>query len=114
MKIHAVLILWVLFLSFEKMSFAAGAARPRERSYLQGMNHWNRSEWGLCFRHLQSAAGQGHAAAQYNLGWMYAQGRGVVQNDIAAVEWFRRSADQGLAPAQHYLGVMYEQGRGVV
>jgi len=31
---------------------------------------------------------------------MYANGRGVRQDDAAAASWFRKAADQGLAEAQ--------------
>ena len=60
------------------------------------------------------AADQGHAYAQYNLGWMYANGRGVPEDDAEAVRWYRLAADQGLAIAQLHLGLMYASGRGVV
>ncbi|MEM7408314.1 MAG: transglycosylase SLT domain-containing protein [Pseudomonadota bacterium] len=38
------------------------------------------------------AARMGHADAQYALGWMYANGRGVARNDALAAAWFQRSA----------------------
>lgn len=38
------------------------------------------------------AARMGHADAQYALGWMYANGRGVTRNDALAAAWFQRSA----------------------
>ena len=57
------------------------------------------------------AAERGDADAQYNLGMMYADGRGVPQDDTTAVEWFQKAAEQGHALAQKNLGVVYEQGR---
>ncbi len=59
------------------------------------------------------AAEQGDADAQYDLGLMYATGRGVPQDDGEAVRWFRRAAEQGLAGAQYSLGLMYYFGEGV-
>ena len=59
------------------------------------------------------AADQGHAKAQYNLGLMYDEGRGVPQSDTEAVKWYRKAADQGHAKAQYNLGWMYRDGRGV-
>ena len=61
----------------------------------------------------QGADEQGNAVAQYNLGVRYEAGRGVPQDDEAAVRWFRRAAEQGHAGAQNNLGVMYTFGRGV-
>jgi TPR repeat protein len=59
------------------------------------------------------AAAMGHIRAQYNLGWMYENGRGVTEDDKLAVDWFRKAAEQGYARAQYYLGVMYANGIGV-
>ncbi|MBF1290714.1 MAG: sel1 repeat family protein, partial [Neisseria sicca] len=57
--------------------------------------------------------GQGHAKAQYNLGGMYANGKGVLQNLVQAEQWYRKAAEQGIAEAQYNLGVMYDNGQGV-
>ncbi len=62
---------------------------------------------------LRARAEQGDAQAQYNLGVMYATGRGVPQDDAEAVRWWRLAADQGDAEAQYNLGVRYADGRGV-
>ncbi|MAI49794.1 MAG: hypothetical protein CMM16_04410, partial [Rhodospirillaceae bacterium] len=51
--------------------------------------------------------------AQYNLGVMYANGRGVPKDDETAVKWYTLAAKQGLTSAQYNLGVMYANGRGV-
>ena len=47
------------------------------------------------------------------LGWMYAEGRGVPQDDAEAARCYRLAADQGHATGQYNLGVMYVNGRGV-
>ena len=60
------------------------------------------------------AAEQGNAMAQNNLGVMYAEGKGVPQDDKAAVQWYRRAAEQGDADAQNNLGMMYHKGEGVL
>ena len=44
---------------------------------------------------------------------MYHYGRGVPQDDLEAVKWFRKAAEQGYAKAQKNLGWMYEQGKGI-
>jgi TPR repeat protein len=44
--------------------------------------------------------------ARFNLGFRYATGRGVSQDDAEAVRWYRLSADQGHADARTNLGVM--------
>jgi TPR repeat protein len=62
---------------------------------------------------FQLAAEEGYASAQYYLGQMYRNGRGVPQDDKAAMKWYTLAAKQGYADAQYNLGVMYEKGRGV-
>jgi hypothetical protein len=62
---------------------------------------------------VRSCAEQGDAIAQVNLGFMYANGEGVPEDDVEAVRWYRLATEQGLAEAQFYLGLMYDNGRGV-
>jgi len=61
----------------------------------------------------RKAAEQGNAEAQSNLGVMYDEGEGVLQDDAEAVKWFRLSAEQGFPKAQALLGIMYAKGEGV-
>ena len=62
---------------------------------------------------LRQAADQGDPDAQFSLGVLYVNGRGVERNDELAMSWFRRAAEQGYADAQNNLGFMYDNGRGV-
>jgi TPR repeat protein len=59
------------------------------------------------------AADQGHAGGQAGLGAAYRSGRGIAQDDAAAVKWLRLAAEQGNAVGQVNLAAMYRQGRGV-
>ena len=61
----------------------------------------------------QESAAQGNAIAQFNLGVMYANGHGVSQDHVRAVEWYRKAANQGHADAQSNLANMYRNGHGV-
>jgi hypothetical protein len=47
------------------------------------------------FAALVSAAEQGDAEAQYNLGLMYLEGLGVKQDNVEAYAWIRTAAAQG-------------------
>ena len=62
---------------------------------------------------LIEKAEQGDAGAQSNLGVMYTNGQGVLQDDEEAVKWYKEAAEQGHAGAQSNLGVMYDKGLGV-
>lgn len=46
-------------------------------------------------RQGREAAERGVAAAQHDLGVMYAEGEGVAEDDHEAVRWFRKAAEQG-------------------
>ena len=61
----------------------------------------------------RKAAEQGNADAQFNVGVMYANGRGVPQDYAQARDWYRKAAEQGNADAQFNVGVMYANGQGV-
>ena len=60
------------------------------------------------------AAEQGKASAQYNLGWMYDTGQGVLQDYKTAVKWYKLAAEQGYASAQFNLGAMHGKGQGII
>ena len=62
---------------------------------------------------LHRTAEKGTAHAQYNLGFLYATGKGVPQDYNKAVELTRKAADWGHAGAQYGLGYMYVNGKGV-
>jgi TPR repeat protein len=55
----------------------------------------------------------GDAAAQYDVGVLYARGDGLVQDMASAATWFHAAAAQGNVAAEYNLGVMYERGLGV-
>lgn len=58
-------------------------------------------------------AGEGHAAAQYELGDMFFSGQGVNEDNKEAIKWYRKAAGQGHADAQYQLGEIYYYGQGV-
>ncbi|MEO5351910.1 MAG: hypothetical protein H7835_01685 [Magnetococcus sp. XQGC-1] len=62
---------------------------------------------------VRKAAEQGDAAAQNNLGVLYATGQGVSRNHEKSLHWYRMAARQGHAIAQYNLGGLYYQGQGV-
>jgi TPR repeat protein len=74
---------------------------------------YGRGDYATALRLFRALAEQGYAQAQYNLGFMYEDGKGVPQNYAEAVKWYRLAAGQGYAQAQNNLGVLYEDGHGV-
>ncbi len=64
------------------------------------------------FKYQMKMAKNGHAKSQYQLGNMYASGRGTKQDSAAAREWYTKAAAQNYQPAKDRLVYMeiVEQG----
>ena len=90
--------------------FSAGSAWA---DWDNGWAAYNRGDYAAALQEWRPLAEQGLAKAQYNLGLMYADGKGVPQNHAEAVKWYRKAAEQGDADAQAKLGKMYRTGKGV-
>jgi len=73
----------------------------REKAYAKAAELW------------RPLAEKGDAEAQYSLGTLYAEGKGVEQNDATAFLWFQRAANQGVAAAQYNVGASYATGAGI-
>ena len=56
----------------------------------------------------RKAAEAGHAAAQYDLSYLYENGFGLAQDWTQAAFWYRKSAEQGDAEAQNNLAARGE------
>ena len=105
-RIKRYLILPLIFLSLASSpSFSA--------DFNKGLKAYNSGDYATALREWTPLAEQGEADAQYNLGQMYRNGRGVPQDDTAAMKWYRLAAEQGDAKAQFVLGAIYFLGQGV-
>jgi TPR repeat protein len=60
---------------------------------------------------IHTAANQGDARAQNNLGACFQYGWGGVQSDTEALKWYEKSANQGFVAAQQNLGCFYMMPR---
>lgn len=76
-----------------------------QRAYASGDHENAILEWTI-------VAEAGSPRAQYNLGWMHANGKGTPQDFTAAIEWYKKSAEQGNINAQYNLGNLYLRGQG--
>lgn len=59
---------------------------------------------------IKHAAEEGEAASQLYLAHMYEYGKNVRQDNMEALEWFKRAANNGNAEAMANLGEIYEHG----
>jgi hypothetical protein len=64
-------------------------------------------------RELRQRAEAEDREAQFELGAMYEDGRGMPADMAAAITWYGKSASLGYAHAQFYLGAIFDYARGV-
>lgn len=103
MKTLFILIISVLF-----FSFTANAASKDD-----GLSALARQDYKAAFLHLQEAAQQKDAEAQYHLGMLYEKGQGVRQDYDKAAFWYKKAVKQDHVLAQNALGFLYYNGKGV-
>ncbi len=90
----------------------AVADKTAEDLYEQAVRQHGKAPIEDVFALYARAAEAGHAAAQYNVAMMYANGESVNVDYQQSVYWFRRSSDQNFAPAKFRLGELYLFGMG--
>ena len=90
-----------------------GSPSPAFSDYQDGLAAFQRRDYGAALKEFRPLADRGEALAQFYIGVMYEDGRGVTRNYGEALKWYRKAADQGDALAQYFLGVMYDSGRGL-
>ncbi|MBF0310475.1 MAG: sel1 repeat family protein [Magnetococcales bacterium] len=65
-------------------------------------------------RWLTTAGNLGHTGAQFHLGTIYQEGKGLPADPVEAERWYHRAADLGDPKAQNNLGLIYMAGAGVL
>ncbi|NOZ10999.1 MAG: hypothetical protein GXP09_08180 [Gammaproteobacteria bacterium] len=99
------LIIWLIGVYLAAPLYADGFA-DAVMAYQKGDFKTAKKLW-------QPLAEKGEAAAQFNLGVLYAEGQSVKRDYSKAAKLYEQAAGQGYPPAQFNLGVLYEAGRGV-
>jgi uncharacterized protein len=95
------------------LAFAGTAVAGPTEDLDAAVAAYGKGDYASALSLLRPLAEQGNASAQYSLGLMYRNGKGVPQDLGEAIKWYRRAAEQGNPFAQFNLGVMYDEGRGV-
>ena len=73
-----------------------------------------RRNYSEALKWLRAAAEQGHAGAQYQLGYLHQHGPAIVnKDDKQAFAWYLKAAEQGHVSAQTKVSMMYRRGKGV-
>jgi TPR repeat protein len=85
------------------------AAGPLE----DGTAAYRRGDYAAALQLWRPLAELGNPEAQFNLGRLYAEGKGVPESAAEAVNWYRLAAEQDQVAAQHALGLLYATGERV-
>ena len=96
------------------VAVGVSAASPARADYETGAAAARSGDYAMAVREWRPLAEQGHARAQMDLGFLYANGYGTPKDEIEAARLYRLAADQGLPLAQFNLGYMYMHGLGVL
>lgn len=108
----------LLLILFSVSGRIAHADEATEKLYQEAEFEHSSGLDNSAFKKYLKLAEQGHANAQYRLGYMYYKGEsrygeGPGKNAKLATEWFQKAAVQGHHQAQTYLGSIYYFGKGV-
>ena len=95
------------------LSLTLSAPQVSADTFDDADNALERGDFDTAAKIFKELAEQGDPDAQTNLGFMYENGQGVLQDYAEAVKWYRLAAEQGDVVAQYNLGFMYEMGKGV-
>ncbi|MBM3489908.1 MAG: sel1 repeat family protein [Alphaproteobacteria bacterium] len=86
---------------------------PRQDAYERAVLAFDNGRYAEALKEFRQLAERGHAGAEFMLGAMHFQGRGVKRDDKAAAIWFRKAADKGDTNAQLAFGSLHIRGLGV-
>lgn len=85
----------------------ASAGSAHAQSVAEAAAAYARGDFRAAESGYRIAAERGDADGQAALGWLYARGQGVPQDQAEALRWYRLAAEQGHAGAQRNMGNAY-------
>ena len=97
--------IWLLFWASPSIALVT--------EFQKAVDAYKREDYKTSYKLILPLAKKGLAQAQYNLGVMYGNGKGVAKDYSKAIKWWNLAADQGNGKAQYNLGLMHEKGKGV-
>jgi TPR repeat protein len=103
----------VLVVVFLAVAGCGDQSQKDAASYREGIDAFAKGNFAVALDKLKPLAEHGNADAQFNLGLMYREGKGVPQDVKEATAWLSKAAEQGQAEAQENLGLSYAKGLGV-
>lgn len=87
-------------------------ASDNDDAMRQAMQALSRGDYAQAYCAWRPLAEGGLSEAQYQIGWLYANGNGLAVDVERALAWWVRAAEQGHADAQFAIGLAYTTGEG--
>jgi TPR repeat protein len=78
-----------------------------EALFVRADQHSDRGEWRSAFQLFLAAAKAGALGSQLNVGYCYDTGKGVRQNVVKALYWYRRAYRRGCSSAATNIGTIW-------
>ncbi len=97
--------------AFAVLLTATTAVADENASYSDGLAAFSQKQYTVAVQIWEPLAQGGHVGAQFNMGRMYDEGVGVVENDVTAVYWYKLAAQSDFAPAMVQYGLAMIDGR---
>ena len=92
---------------------AKGSSPDEAAQFDRGTSAFRAGDNAAAFESWKPLADNGNCLAQFNVGTMYLNGRGVSPNVHVALDWFRKAAEQGQRMAQFNLAEGYRVGTDI-
>jgi len=89
------------------------ADRPVWNKYQSATKYLKEQNYRMALEKLEPLAESGYPRAQYQLGRLYASGKGVIRDVMQAGYWYELAAHRGNEHAQNELASLYIDGSGV-
>ena len=86
---------------------------PAAADFKSGVKAYRLFDFTTALGEFRPLAQLGHPGAQFHLGLMHGNGKGVKRDWRVAAHWFRQAAEQGHSWGQSNLGFLYATGQGV-
>ena len=97
------------------VAFLMGLSSPvAAQDFDKGLAAAEADNYATALKEWRPLAEQGNAQAQWGLGVLYSQGKGVLQDYSKAIRFYKLSATKNNSDAQLGLAIMYQEGLGVI
>lgn len=81
-----------------------------EQRIAAGLEAVHAGNHGEAYWHWRGLADSGMAEAQFQLGWLYANGNGLRVDPVAAIRWWEMAAAQGHSESEFAIAMAYLNG----